>query len=74
MGWNDHHPGIDPADPDPGRTLREQCLQPRTDLYPISSVTPEPPINDCPQCYGTGVEDGELCCVCGGRPNKRRTR
>ena len=22
MGWNDHHPGIDPADPDPGETLR----------------------------------------------------
>lgn len=22
FGWNDHHPGIDPSDPDPGETLR----------------------------------------------------
>jgi hypothetical protein len=27
MGWNDHMEGIDPADPDPGATLRERSFE-----------------------------------------------
>ena len=31
MGWNDHHPGISPDDPDPGETLRAQADLIRTE-------------------------------------------
>lgn len=28
--------------------------------------------NGCPECFGSGVDHGELCPVCKGRPSKRQ--
>ena len=48
MGWNDHHPGIAPDDPDPGETLREQADAFRQRIKDGEEVA------DCRRCGGSG--------------------
>ena len=54
MGWNDHHPGIDPSDPDPGETLRGMADDIRKRQKEDAG-------------YGTLNDDPDvgLCIVCG---------